>query len=190
MARTRRSRTSESPENEGSSSTTIVPPGSASAEISGEVVTDQPTEASAEEANEAALKAAIESAARDAAKAAVESVGRELDGVRSLANELTQVLEQSIQRAQQVDELTTETTSQLLVLLTAVRPLQTGSSAEPPQPSSIDEHIEDMIDPEFGLQPARQAIIAAGQRLLRGYEAFHFPRPSATATPPAETDDD
>lgn len=111
---------------------------------------------------------------------AVEAVAKELEQVRRLAGELTSVLEQTIQRAQTVDEISKETTSELLVLLTAVRPLQAVGTMGSEKPPAIDEYIEDMIDPEFGLRPARTAILGAAERILRGHDAFHFPQPPSS----------
>lgn len=70
-------------------------------------------------------------------------------------------------------ELTLETLAELLVLLTALGP---RVGATPPAPSRIDEYIEDMIDPEFGLRPARKVIGEAAELILRGQPALERPR--------------
>ncbi|MCA9656590.1 MAG: hypothetical protein KC501_42190 [Myxococcales bacterium] len=99
-----------------------------------------------------------------------------MDEIRRLALELTSLLEQAIQRAQQVEDASVKETSELLTLLAAVRPLRVFAAQEPPAPSKLDEYIEDMIDPEFGLRPARTVISQAAERILNGYDAFHMPR--------------
>ena len=43
----------------------------------------------------------------------------------------------------------------------------------PHQPSTIDEYIEDMIDPEFGLRPARKTIERAAQQILGISDQLH-----------------
>jgi len=70
-------------------------------------------------------------------------------------------------------ELPLETLAELLVLLTA---LPQAGGGRLPAPSRIDEHIEDMIDPEFGLRPARKIITEAAELILRGHPALERPR--------------
>lgn len=70
-------------------------------------------------------------------------------------------------------ELALETLGELLVLLTALQP---RAGTTPPAPSRIDEYIEDMIDPEFGLRPARRVISEAAELILRGQPALERPR--------------
>lgn len=67
-----------------------------------------------------------------------------------------------------------DTMAELLVLLTGFRSL--WELPEVPSPSRIDEHIEDMIDPEFGLRPARRIMTQAAERMLYGYDALRLPR--------------
>jgi hypothetical protein len=101
--------------------------------------------------------------------------------------ELTCQLERVIEERRQLETLSTETTAELLVLLTALRPLRLPS-AEPPARVPIDEYIEDMIDPEFGLAPARRTIVAAAARILEGYDALRFPQRAPACAPEPDED--
>jgi len=107
-----------------------------------------------------------------------EAPGADTDEeIRELARELRRRLEHCHQhRPQGRDPLSLETFADLLVLLTAFRTLWDNIGSEPPGPSRIDDYIEDMIDPEFGLQPSRRIIVQAAERILRGYEGLRFPR--------------
>ncbi len=98
----------------------------------------------------------------------------ELEEVRRLAQQLSELLERTLQREQRVQTLDRENTSNLLVLLTALGPLR-GADARVSEPSKIDEYIEDMCDPEFGLQPARKVILQSAKHILNGYEGLRFP---------------
>ncbi len=101
-------------------------------------------------------------------------LARELEEVRQLSAELAVQIEKVIAQQRELEELSSETNAELLVLLTALRPLRLANT-EPPVPRPIDEYIEDMIDPEFGLRPARRMIVAAAEKILNGDDALRFP---------------
>jgi len=94
--------------------------------------------------------------------------------LESLSAAVTRQLDQVIAQQQRLESLSTTTSAEVMVLLTALRPLRLPSAAAT-GPSKIDEHIEDMIDPEFGLGPARKAVEAAARHILRGYEGLRWP---------------
>lgn len=89
---------------------------------------------------------------------------------------------------QRLDELELERASELLVLLTTLRSLRL---LEAPRlaPRPIDEHIEDMIDPDLGLAPARTTIVAAAAQILGGYDALRLPARGRASRPGCELDD-
>ncbi|MEX1364848.1 MAG: hypothetical protein AB1Z98_17100 [Nannocystaceae bacterium] len=98
------------------------------------------------------------------------------DEIRRLARALRRELEHREGcQAPQPSRLQQDTLAELLVLATAVRTLAVADR-EPPPPSRIDEYVEDMIDPEFGLRPARKIITEAAEHILRGYEGLALPR--------------
>ncbi|MEM7151483.1 MAG: hypothetical protein AAF799_01525 [Myxococcota bacterium] len=92
-----------------------------------------------------------------------------------MAAELTALLEKVATREKQLAELSLESSADLMVLLTALGPLRTMSAPKLPEPSAVDEYIEDMIDPEFGYRPARRMITRAADHILNGYPALQFP---------------
>lgn len=99
----------------------------------------------------------------------------ELEKLRELAAELTELLEKVASREKKLDQLSLVSNAELMVLLTALGPLRSMSKPTLPEPSGIDEYVEDMIDPEFGLRPARRIITKAAEHILHGYPALQFP---------------
>lgn len=106
---------------------------------------------------------------------------------RALRRELERCHEQRPPRA---PELTLETLAELVVLLTALRPLEGDLGRPPLEPSRIAPYIEDMIDPEFGLRPARTIITQAAEQILRGYGALELPRRGARRGRSLDGDDE
>ncbi|MEM9455030.1 MAG: hypothetical protein AAGF11_12690 [Myxococcota bacterium] len=114
-----------------------------------------------------------------------------LPEIRRIADDLRGLLDQLMGEKHQLEALSAETTANLLVLLTALRPFHSPGRPCPVESSQIDEYVEDMIDPEFGLQPARRSIINAAQHILRGYDLLRAsPLPADTAEAPDMTEAD
>lgn len=101
-------------------------------------------------------------------------LAREVAEIRRLSAELAALLDRVVAQEQRLEALELTSASELLVLLTSLRSLRL-LDAVPPGPRPIDEHIEDMIDPEFGLRPARTVITAAAEQILQGYDGLRAP---------------
>lgn len=112
----------------------------------------------------------------------------QIDEIRRLTAELAQLLDSVVAQQERLEGLELGSASELLVLLTSLRSLRLLDAA-PLVPMPIDEHIEDMIDPEFGLAPARTTIVAAAERILSGYDALRLPVRAAAPRPGYKLDD-
>jgi hypothetical protein len=120
--------------------------------------------------------------------ASASELALEVQELRRLTAELASLLDRIVAQEDRLEALQLGSTSELLVLLTSLRSLRL-LDAVPPAPSSIDEYIEDMIDPEFGLRPARTTITAAAERILHGYDALRFPSQAPAAAPRRKPDE-